>query len=160
MKKLIFLTSFFFSFYLHAQNCPDLNGQYAAKVGEMMNYLTIQTGNNCENFLFSYNYEDRHEVSYNLIPDKKIRAIFDDGRSIIKEQSEVVDLLVGGQYQKTALKISREHIIRDEGTITVTNSYFYEEKSSTSSSLVEKRVIFNSEGQKIKTIYIGYVQVP
>ena len=145
-----------FSFNTLSNDCPIIEGSFRAKVGENLTNLKIES-NNCRQYSFQYEYESGYEVDFVLEADDQLRTYFDDGRIILKQKAKIVDVLLAGKYQIKALKVTKEEYIRNHGLQSVSESLFYGSGNQHVKTLVERRDNFNSNREKIGTIYIGYV---
>ena len=148
---LLFSTTLFAT-----DECPQYTGSYRIKVGELFSNLMVEE-ESCQ-YSFYYTYESGYQEVRQYIPDGQLRTVFDDGRRIIKERSEIVKLTIGTGLVKLALKVVREEHHRNIGLIQKSISHFYGEQSSQASSLVEKRDYLTASDERDGTVYLGYVK--
>lgn len=156
MKKILVVLLITFSGSSFAGDCFSLHGAYRTKLKELLVNLTI-SGDNCESVRFHYDYGSGNTTTYNMIPDGKERAVFDDGRRLLKQKSEYVELDVGGRYVVDALKLTTLEYIGDELSHKEI-SYFFSEGARHAKTLVEKRQLFTADNRSKGTIYVGYVE--
>jgi len=107
---LLFSTTLFAT-----DECPQYTGSYRITVGELFSTLMVEE-ESCQ-YSFYYTYESGYQEVRQYIPDGQLRTVFDDGRRIIKERSEIVKLTIGTGLVKLALKVVREEHHRNIGLI-------------------------------------------
>lgn len=139
-----------------AAPCPDLNGIFEAKVGPLINRLEIKQ-NACDSFELILANSAEVVLKRVYHTDSIERTLFHSGRKVELSKAQMERIQVGNQ-ELVSLRIDTTEIDRYLDTTVKEKINFYVEGSGDFRNLVERKDIYDAEGNRLGRIYIGYAK--
>ncbi|NUM88873.1 MAG: hypothetical protein HUU37_06700 [Bdellovibrionales bacterium] len=150
MKALLFL----FPLSALAAPCPDLQGTFEAKVGDVLNRIEVKQ-TNCEAFELRTVNSEGQEIRRKFVTDSVTRTLQDTGRKIETAAARMAKIRVGNN-ELVALRVDLTETDRYLETTVHEKIHFYTEGSGEFRGLVERKDVSGADGESLGRIYIGY----
>lgn len=138
--------------------CPDLSGKFEAKVGPLLNQLEIKQSA-CDSFELTLTNSSGTVLKRVYHTDSVERPMLHSGRKVESASARMEAIQVGEQTVFT-LRIDSVETDNYLETSVKERTHFYIEGNEKFRALVERKDVYDSEGNRLGRVYIGYRSIP